>query len=440
MTTQPPEALTTVVRTLRFEVVFPGSSRKADLTALWKELWTAQDDLRRAANRAISALYQVRLGTLPAPEKDGKPVPFRTLCYQALSGKWQPFGEPLYTPTTTRPVSSQVILDLAGTLYTRLQTDWLEIQRGQKSLPTFRSVPLGCTGPGVRVDRDTLEVSVSVWSGGKGRITLRPRKLDPSQRKALRTALKYGTARLLWHAPKGRKGRWMLSMSVEQPVTHDLTERSVVAAVRLGLHTTCTIAYAEDGKVKGRADFIDIPDSTWRQVERVEKERRNRGRWNRRDRGAREGRGRARKLRAVEGLGDKVARVTDTALRQVAAAVVAQAIRRGAGTLALPDLKGWSVARELDRTEDLPSTDRADRRRAYFRWHQGTLRQLIREAAEKAGLAVVDVDVARSSSTCSECGAYDPDARQAGRWKCPDCGLELPASVNTARVLVLRVL
>lgn len=429
-----------VVRTLKFEVIFAGW-RKTDLLPFWEQLWKGQDDLRRAANKAIGALFQVKMGTIPWPLKeDGTTkVPLQTLCYQSLSGKWQPYGEPFYVPTTEQPLSSQAILSLASLMFTRLQTDWVAIQRGEKSLPTWRSIPLGFSGASLKVDTEAGTLNFPVWSGrGTTRLTVRPRKIDRSQWHALRHALKYGDGKLTWHKPAGRKGRWMLSLSLTQPVASREVHQDVVCAVRLGMNKTATLAFASSGKVMSWHDEVDVPDSTWRQLRRIESERKGRLNWNKRSAGQREGRGRARKLRVLGDISDRQRRITETAIRQVSAAVVASAVRRGAGTIAIPNLKTWSVANELERTHDLPEGDRTAHRQWYFRWHQGELRAQIQQVAEKHGMKIIEINVAGCSTECGGCGATAPEARENGRWHCPACNLRTTIERNTAMVLVKR--
>lgn len=431
-----------VVRTLRFEIVWPGY-RRTDLLPLWERIWKAQDDLRGAANRLMAALYQLKLGVIThptsVPKKGGepRPTPLRSLVYQGLSGAWQPFGAPLYVPTVDA-VSSHALLGLAGTLYTRIQTDWTEIQRGNRALPTMRSIPI--ESPYVEVDRELGTFTFSLWAGRGGRVTVRPRKLDSRMWSELRRAEKFGGCRLIWDNPPGRKGRWMLAVAVTA-AARDRSANAMVAAVRLGMATTCTLAYAEPAKgvVARFTDAIDLPGSAMRAVARVERERTERGKWNRLDHGQREGRGRVRKLRATEAIGDLAARVTDTAVRQTAAAVVAMAIRRGARAIALPDLARWSVASELDRTADLSESARTSHRRWYFRWHQGALREKIAQAAEREGLAVITVPPAGAGATCSECGSTERGRREGRRWEC-DCGCKLSVEANTAKVLARRAL
>lgn len=440
--------IATVVRTLRFEVTWPGW-RRADRLALWEELWRAQDDLRRAANRAISLLYQIRIGALPQPMHDGRPVPERSLCYQLLSGSgtwhrtgpWAAHGIPFYVPSDgTRQVGSAVLNDLANTIATRAKKDFPLVRRGERSLPTWRTVAIGASDQAITVDRETGGITIPLWEGRGQRVTLRPRKLDPRLWGDLRRALKAGPARLQWDAPPGRKGRWMLSLSVDVPAALPKPERELVCAVRLGVQTTCTLAYADPATkvVERRCDVVDLPASAWRAAQRVERERRERGQWNRLDHGQREGRGRARKLRAVEGLGDVVQRVADTAVRQTAAAVVAMAVQRGATTIALPALSGWLTAHVLDVTEDVaPHAERARRRKGYFQAHWGALIAQITQVAERRGLRVVEVSAAGSGSECSECGKEGE--RIEGRFRC-SCGCALPVAANTAKVLARRAL
>lgn len=436
------EAVETVVRTIRFEIVWPGWRRSDllghdDASGLWREIWRAQDDLRQAANRAISVLWQCRMGTMKLPGG----VSEQTAAYQLFSGKWQPTGEPCYRPSPgTRPVGSSTLNATKGMVLVRLKTDALDIKRGEKSLPTFRNMPFAFLGSTYTVDQATGAVNFPLWGGRAQRVTVRPRKLDPSRWAMLRSAVKFGDGRLIWSKPPGRKGKWYLALALHLPKKKETQDsRPLVAAVRLGMGTTCALAYAEGGSICSFGDTVHLPSSTWRAVQRVTRERRERGFFNRKEHGIRAGRGRFRKLRAVEPLSDKVARVTRTAIEQTAAAVVGTAKRRGAYAIALPDLGGWSVSSELDNTADLPEGSRAERRKWYFRWHQGALRQQIREVAEREGLDVLDVSVSGSRATCSYCGNHDPAGRIGDQWRCP-CGAELTAEMNSARILVSRAI
>lgn len=433
----------TLTRTLRFEVAWPGW-RKTDLVPLWKELWSAQDDLRAAANRLVSALWQVHLGTLehPVDEKKGRKVPLQSLAYQGLSGKWQPFGEPLYLPRG-RAVASHVLLELAAVVHTRMQADRLEILRGQKSLPTWKSIPLGVVGQSVRVAEDGM-VAIKVW-GGRGSDTwlrLAPRKLDASQRSSLLTG-KPGTARLVWRKPKGRKGKWMLSLAVTTPARELSPPVPLIAAVHLGMINSCTVAYVgrESGTPEKRCDVHNIPRTALRAAHRLRNERRERSATNRQEWGLREGRGRQRKLRVVETLSGRERATVDTAIRQTAAAVVSRALARGAVELVIEDLTAWSVARAMDELPDATNRARADFRRWYLRWHQGELRQRLKEAAEREGMVVRQQKISehRIAHTCSKCGAtYSAGDEVWGllygpkRFACKECGLRRNGDVNAA--------
>lgn len=439
----------TVVRALCFEVMWPGW-RDADRLALWQELWRAQDDLRRAANLTVSAIAMLKRGVIPWPEEAGhrgawkgivRPVPLSTLINRALRGEWQPYGEPLYIQSEdTRKPSSQVFLDLSNAIEDRITADWKEIQRGQKSLPTWKSIPIGSTTQGLKVDPEAGTISMPLWAGNGQRVTLRPRKLDARMWRDLQRAIKFGSAKLQWNKIKGRKGRWDLSLSATYPAKDRSTE-PLLCAIRLGMRASCTLAFANPatGRVERFGDVIDLPASAAKAVARVRRERTMRGRWNRKDRGLRVGRGRDRKLRVLGTIGDTVSRVTETAVRQTAASAVAAAIARGSGTVVVPDTAHWSVAQELDRTRDMPHGDRAAMRKWYFDRHQGELRAAIESAAEREGLTVMLVSPAGIGKTCSACGKVDATQRAHGRWHC-SCGAQLSAEVNSARVLAGRAL
>lgn len=432
----------TTVRTVRFEVAWPGW-RKQDLQALWKELWKAQDDLRRASNQTVSALWQVRSGALPHPLKtDGKKWPLQTLAYQALSGKWQPFGEPIYVPTTPRGVSSSVRRELASAIHTRVETDWLDVVRGNKVLPTFRSVPLGNSGNNVKLDPDALDVSLTVWAGRRGnRVRIRPRRLDNRQRALIRKSDGYGCAKLAWHKPKGRKGKWMLSLALNVRTKADERAQGTrIAATHLGMINTVTLATAtkSDGKADKRIRTAQLPASAVRQITRLQRERTSRSQTNRKAFARRQGRGRQRKLRVVEAIGDRVHRITDTAVRQVAAAIVNMAVETGCSHLVIEDLKNWSVEKALRESQDLPGGGRAARRRWYFQWHQGALRQHLTAAALREGLSIIEVDPAYNSRTCHSCNTLWPElGGEHGRvstrqFRCT-CGVSIDADANAVR-------
>lgn len=402
-----PFHMPSISRAIRFEVTFPGW-RRADLVGprgLWKRLWAMSDDLTRAANRLVSALWQAKIGAVTSD------VAPRTLAYQGLSGKWQPFGKPLYAPSTER-AGSRVLLDTAGTVFDRLETDFRDIQRGKKALPTFRSLPIGAVGQAVSV-RPNGDVDLSLFAGRKGGVTVAPvRGIDTGTRAVL-TGLaagthKLGNARLAWDQPEGRKGHWMLSITWTGAVK--AAEGNVIAGVDIGIRTAATVACVdvETGRHLAKKDIVRLPGNVIRGWRRLECARRERGQSNRRVYALREGRGQDRKLRAFRALSTKHMNLSGSGVSDVAAAVVAAAKRRGAVGVALEALTGWSVAHALDDLPNGTNADRARRRSWYFRWHQGALRQRIAEVAEREGLRVFVVEARNSSRTCAACGIVYP--------------------------------
>jgi hypothetical protein len=462
---------------------------------LAQDLWGAMDDLTLAATKLGSAVFQAKMETIPWPMEDRGKTLQKTLCYRGLSGKWLPYGaeSPLYVPKRGPRVAGGVIGATANMVNVRIATDYFEVLIGKKALSTFRKMPLF-----VRADETLLgaddTITLLVWAGrGSRKVTLRPRKLDPSQRKMLRklaaNALPrerlmkerlrlqkagdaaeaerltveidalgpfHGTVSLAWVQPEGRKGKWMLSIPWTDNSVVQETSGPLIAGVHLGMLTAVSVAYArlEDGEIQWFKDLYQLPEPAVRAYNRVERERRKRLAFNRNDYGLREGRGRERKLRVVKTIGDKAQRLITEAVRQTAAAVVKGAIRRGASVLAIENLKHWSHDHAMDELPDGTNRERATRRRWYFGWHQGALRQAILEAWERELRQGVEVSARNDSRECSTCGklwensgVYRPDGKKAespeyGRitWNefvC-SCGAKMHADRNAAINVVKR--
>ena len=455
--------MNTISRTAKFAVSFEGwretdlkGPKKDTKDGLWRDIWTAQNELTMAANKLISALYQVMLGTLkhPVNEKTGKPVSLKSLAYKGLSGDWQPFGHPLYQPTR-RGVSSNVLLETASRVFVRLTTDYKDIVRGKKALANFRELPIAANGQGAKVENGLIRVNV--WASRSrdwwtdevkertnegSKVTFRPYGVRNGQAAILKRCFEgeYKTGSLSFHFNQRRK-KWMLCLSW----TGDVIERTgdLIAGVDTGISTAATVSYVDKntGKAAWQRAFIRIPDNVFRAWRRLRKERIQRLQFNRATAGLRSGKGQHRKLR-VDSIGDKISRITDTAIKQVAANVVNECLRNGATAIAVENLKHWSQARMLKDTEHLEGKKRAGAREAYKVWHHGALRVAITQAAEREGLKVYEINPRNTSTTCSACGENYPKPKGGGynkefgrisqaKFKC-ECGFEDHADRNAA--------
>lgn len=398
-----------ITRSLKFQVSFEGVREKdfkGSKETLSYQLIAASGDLTAAHNRALTAAFLVRSGTLPSPtktDKEGKekPTNLQTLTYQAMNGTWQPFGKPMYEPKGRR-LGSQPLLGAATLVYTRLQTDYKDVQRGEKSLPTFKSVPFAFSAQSVKF-KGNGSFSVPLWEGTKGnRITLVPHRLDHGQREILNRIIsgeyKLGEVKLLRHE---RKKRWMASLAWTGEVKEK--EGDLIAGIDLGIVVTASMAYVDaTGKTAWAQDTIRLPESTIRSWNRTQTERIRRLRFNRQEGERREGRGIQRKLRVVRVIDDKHARLVAEAIRQTASTIVKTAIKRGASSIILEDLSSITE-NKMAETESLQGKERASARRNFLRWNQGQLRQAIKSAGEREGLRVLEVNPSYTSKTCSGC-------------------------------------
>ncbi len=441
-----------LTRTIKLEVQFP-SLRPDDRLALYKRLWGLQNDLTRAANRVISALWLVRTGALPHPERvprrgpkkggESQKMAMLSLAYEALKadGEWRPFPTPCYEPYKDNPrAGGGVLAEHAAMINVRMTSDFDEIRRGEKSLATFRSLPIPYRAVEVELRGDGCIILQTFEGRSNNRVTVRPVKLDGSQNAILHRlrageaawaeaeqakvkrsdfvfpvgAYKLGSARLQWDQPQGGKGKWFLSLSWTDtnhetgslPATGEPATEALVAGIDLGIQNAVWIAFTKaDGTPVKRPETVPFPRRTFRAVARISKERRERSTFNRAPLGLREGKGRTRKMRVVEKIGDKVDRLNDTMIGQIAAAAAAIIKRRGAAVAVLEDHGNWSVEKMHDLARQASSRDEAAKMRAsYFRWHQGAMRVALRHALEALGILVVDVDPAYTSRLCHACG------------------------------------
>jgi len=419
-----------MTRAIKFEVVFPGL-RNDDRSALYKKLWGLQSDLTRAANRVISALWLVDgLGQLahpvepPArkPNDPARPVPLATLAYRGMNGSWQPFGKPCYEPYNGNPAAAAgVLCEIGATILTRHKTDKKDILAGKQSIATFREIPVSFRGQDYRVREDgCFELTAFGIADKKrsARVVIRPRKLDNSQNEILHRCrsgqYKTGSARLWWSKREGQKGKWLFSMSwtdegivaVEAPEPALEPEKLIIAGIDTGIRHAAWIAFCEmDGSVLPKPAIIQFPSRTLRAVVRISKERKERSEFNREALGLREGRGRVRKMRVVEKIGDKVERMNETMVEQMAASAIEACKKRGAKIVVLEDHGDWSVDNMHGRADRSATKSEAAKIRAsYFRWHQGAMREALKSVAEREGLRHVEINPAWTSRTCHECG------------------------------------
>lgn len=417
-----------ISRTSKFEVVI--DCRKADRDRLYNRLWKASDDVRMAMNRAMIHLIGLKSGAVPWPEEEGKigkykgvlkKVALQTLCYRLMTGNWSPGDSPpCYQPTAGAEIGSGSLLSAAGVLNTRLATDWLEISRGQKSAPTFKTAPLG-TPHGSKVTfHEDGRIVLPMWPGqnpetGKRqntRLTVRPRKLDGGTRAILAAIregeYKSGGVHLHWYKPKGRKGKWMLTVQWTGEVKPKVDlNPTLVAGVDIGINHLAALVVLDTTKDAGdktrfsKAHLLPHPEQVMRVLRRRQRELRQRRLAYVNGEG---GRGRKAATRGFAVAEDQIARTVKTAFRQAATDIIARAVKQGAGVLVIEDHTRWSVHKAMDWGDDRTAAQRAKFRRGYLRWHQGLLAQLLKEHGEREGMTVIAVNPAWTSRTCSACG------------------------------------
>lgn len=445
-----------MIRAIRFNVEFVGH-RKADLLGkggLFYGLAQARAELTRAANLVLGTLHYTKAGVLPHPRgPSGQPMHLRTLAYQGFSGAWRPTGTELYAPQGRR-LSSKVLLGAADLVYTRLKTDYADTQAGRRAVATLREIPFTVQGQAVTLFPNG-RLSIPLWDGRRhNRLVLAPSRFRGGQdkiwRQIIKGELQLGDVRL-FRPPHGQK--WTVAVTWKGEVTPRTGQ--LIAGVHLGIVNTASIAYcdAQTGKLQPFVDRVQLPANVVRAWTRLDAERRARLEGGAVTTGARHGRGRQRKLRAADQLGQRKVDLVQTAVRNVAAAVLHRVIVRGAIAIAVEDLTGF-VDDVMAASSELPEALRRERRRGFLQWEQGRVRQCLHDDAEREGLLPLSVDPAGDSQTCSDCGTVYPrgphnpptkEGEEKGAWgrvswgefRCR-CGLRMHADRNAPRNVALR--
>jgi len=431
-----------LTRAIRFEVVF-ASARREDKIRVQHKLWNVMDTLTRASNRAIRNLWLVYEEAIPRPVRpDGKPAFFQTLAYQVFNGTWDPtgsgaaykpyrtekkikigrHGEAEKTETLQLPGPAGLVLTAQATVvHDRLKTDLMDIRRGKKSLASFRNGGIPITNQGVKLREDgtILFQAFGNFNGlprvrrGAGWVALRPRKIDKGSQailEGMRTGrYKMGTSTLLWKQRPGARGKWMLSITFtdlqHKVATFEPEEiKAVVAGIDTGIrHATWTAFVDGEGKPLKRPELVHFPRRTLRALAWIKHERQMRGLLNAAVLEVRAGRGRSRKIRALDHIADRHARLVVTMIQQTAAATIQQAIKRGATLIVVEDHGKWSVDKMHAKADRRSRSEGRRIRGSFFRWHEAAMREQLLWVAKREGVQAVAIDPAWTSRTCHQC-------------------------------------
>lgn len=217
-------------------------------------------------------------------------------------------------------------------------------------------------------------------------------------------------------------GRLLLDVTAAVPVAdHDL-DPTRVAGIDVGIiHPFAAACGDEALVVSGRAiraeERLHLADAKAR-TSRMGSKTPRRG-----QRGSR----RWRKLRAAQRAAEgRHRRRVRLAHHQAAKGVVAWALERRVGTLAIGDLAGITT-RTVGRRQNL----------RLRQWRRTHLVGALRDKAQAVGIQVVMVDERATSSTCPQCGSRT--AKPRGRnFVCPSCGHQEHRDVVGARNIAAR--
>lgn len=131
------------------------------------------------------------------------------------------------------------------------------------------------------------------------------------------------------------------------------------------------------------------------------------------------GKGRKKKLQAVDKLGKYESNWIKTKNHEISKNIVEFAVKNGAGTIKMEFLEGFTK----ENSENMVLKN----------WTYFQLQTMIKYKADKEGIKVIYIDPYHTSQTCSKCGHHDKDNRQSQeKFVCTECGFDSNADYNAA--------
>lgn len=132
------------------------------------------------------------------------------------------------------------------------------------------------------------------------------------------------------------------------------------------------------------------------------------------------GKGRMKKLKALDQYAEKERNFVKTYNHQVSARIVQQAVNERCKTINLEFLKGFSKEHKESRI--------------LRNWSYYELQQMIEYKAKMNGINVAYIDPYHTSQTCSECGNHEDGQRLTQeKFVCKNCNFEANADYNASR-------
>lgn len=405
---------------------------RKDKKDIYQRIFTSMNELRTASNKVINEVYLVMT------KRQEISIPLLSFCYSSFSGTK---GVPcLYEFKNGSEVSGGVKSAIASLIYQRLRSDWRDILAGDKSLCTFKKMPIPFRASEVKFIGD-YRVRLTFWAGRKRNslaIDLYPRGAG---QKAVFEYCKDGT----YKQGGGRLNydrmhkQWSFSLSYTMSASEDKVDQDNVLGVDINM-VNMAVVEAWNGKAWVRGSFLklDLPVPFWRLFDRYLKEKNTRLNSNKDILGLRKGRGRKRKLRVVQNYKDKFKRTMEDACRNMACALVRHAKKFGCTKIAIEDFSDYAELLESEAMQFEKNRQRAYWRRKFLSFNRYRMHQCIKNSAEVEGIDVIIVNRAGTTRNCHVCGEKATHDKKKRRIICSGCKTNMDQDRNAARNIALR--
>jgi len=372
----------------------------------------------RATNKALSAIFAVKAGALPPPPPEISKSENMWL-YDALINKWQPWGEPLLegSPKNMSHIVNQITQYVTGIITRRhnnKKSSWPEILAGERSLPTYREMPIFVRASGVSVvtveERPAFSINFIDHGDVKKNVIFVPRRKTDRWRWARLNLIAQGKVKLgaVTLTPKANKC-WQMALSYTQENMQQATAKvPMIVGVDMGMRAkpkgqrvAVAAVLHQNGSLESKFE-IYIPSHVGRRLIALEDETASRRTSNREEYKLRVGHGVHGKMKANIAE-SSYANLRQDAMRKAAFALVSAARKSGATALVMEDLSGFTNE-FVARTAHLSHKRRAVMRRTIKKFPHGMFTECIQHAAHNTGMTFLAINPKNTSKTCSGCG------------------------------------
>ena len=373
-----------ITRKISLRVV---SEDKEEKDNIWKQIRDISFDVSKGYNEVMTSMYVKDSLVHDLVTQSVKPTELRKMTDKEKKSLYKDVNERVKDISSNTTLYRQLaykypniptncVPSLVKQGMAKYAAMFKELKSGNKSLPSFNSsTPIPTPKKYLEVQKDYSfrwfnGIFLQMYFGR-----------DRSGNKDVVDHIFSGKYKLCDSAIQLKNNKLFLLLSVDIPVIDVGVDPDIVVGVDLG------ITYAAVCAINGSREKMFVSEGVIEPKKRIQAQRRSLQKSLKYTKG---GKGRNKKLAALERLRSKESNTTQTINHTISKHIVDFALKNQAGTIRLEDLSG--ITRELSNTFVLKN------------WTYFQLQTMIEYKSKKYGIVVEKVEPAYTSQVCSHCG------------------------------------